>query len=281
MEETERPAVFDQGFYQSVTASFAGLASCMQQVLDVLRLLRCFTFVSVVLQPLCYLRRYRSDLSFDNVYVTASFRQLDEQRRSAGHGGLLPLGPAERRGLVEPCGARVLPDELRQVTSGALQVVSAALLSFALLVVDVSLFRVLDAVARHGFTRLHVAGAHRVEVSVGGDSMVARLLRKTVAAFNSSSSLNIDSDTRTCTVPPAALRPAVYLSCAGCVLLGALLCLLQVYTNRLQRVIAARYHPDLEERRVLFLYTLLAHRKRIIRRRGARQEDEPERHVRF
>lgn len=38
------------------------------------------------------------------------------------------------------------------------------------------------------------AGSHQVNIRVGGASMMARLLRKTVAAFNSSSSLNIHTD---------------------------------------------------------------------------------------
>lgn len=49
---------------------------------------------------------------------------------------------------------------------------------------------------RSGFLGNEVlsAGSHQVHISVGGDSMMARLLRKTVSAFNSSSTLNIQAD---------------------------------------------------------------------------------------
>ncbi|XP_062294352.1 E3 ubiquitin-protein ligase DCST1 [Scomber scombrus] len=283
-EQQQQQMVLDQNFTETISGSFSRLSASTQQLLDVLQLLRCFTFVTVFTQALGYLLRYRKDLGFDNVYVTASFRRLDARRRRAGRRCLLPLSPADRRRLVDPCSPAVLPDELRQVSSGVLQVLSVSLLSAALLAIDISLFRVLDAVGRHGFTRLRLAAAQRVEVSVGGASMMARLLRKTVAAFNSSSSLRVDSDTRVCARLPSLLPASVYVSCACCVLLAALLSLLQVYTNRLRRLIAARFHPDTEHRRVLFLYTLqmhrrrTAHRKRIIGQRcghlccGRRQE---------
>lgn len=284
MEQQQQQTVLDQNFTETISGSFVRVSAAAQQLLDVLQLLRCFTCVTVFTQALGYLLRYRKDLGFDNVYVTASFRRMDARRRRAGRRCLLPLSPADRRRLVEPCGPAVLPRELRQVSSGALQVLTASLLSAALLAVDVCLFRVLDAVGRHAFTRLRLDAAHRVEVSVGGASMMARLLRKTVAAFNSSSSLHVDSDTRVCARPPTLLPAGVYVSCASVLLLAALLCLLQVYTNRLRRLIAACFHPDTEHRRVLFLYTLqmhrrrTAHRKRIIGQRcghlccGRRQE---------
>ncbi|GAA6232411.1 DC-STAMP domain-containing protein 1 [Lates japonicus] len=86
--------------------------------------------------------------------------------------------------------------------------------------------------------------------------MMARLLRKTISAFNSSSIRHIHTDNQGCVSPPSSLSAAVYVSCVCCVLLVALCSLLQVYTNRLRRVIAASYHPQREKKRVQFLYNL-------------------------
>ncbi|MEQ2205106.1 hypothetical protein XENOCAPTIV_025614 [Xenoophorus captivus] len=46
--------------------------------------------------------------------------------------------------------------------------------------------------------------------------------------------------------PPSSLSAEVYVSCAVCVLLLALFSCLQVYTNRLRRVITAFYHPKVQ-----------------------------------
>uniref|UniRef100_A0A672HX66 Dendritic cell-specific transmembrane protein-like domain-containing protein n=1 Tax=Salarias fasciatus TaxID=181472 RepID=A0A672HX66_SALFA len=64
-----------------------------------------------------------------------------------------------------------------------------------------------------------------------------------------------------CVSPPTLLPVTVYVSCVGCVLLMALFSLLQVYTNRLRRVIAAFYYPKREKRRILFIYNLQLHRR--------------------
>ncbi|XP_042083925.1 uncharacterized protein LOC121815763 isoform X2 [Haplochromis burtoni] len=73
--------------------------------------------------------------------------------------------------------------------------------------------------------------------------MMARLLRTTISAFNSSSTLNIQSDNQECMSPPSTLSAEVYVRCVCCVLLVALFSCLQIYTNRLRHVIAAFYNP--------------------------------------
>eukprot|EP00066_Takifugu_rubripes_P003320 XP_003965810.2 PREDICTED: DC-STAMP domain-containing protein 1-like [Takifugu rubripes] len=87
--------------------------------------------------------------------------------------------------------------------------------------------------------------------------MMARLLRKTVSAFNSSSSITINTDNLECVSPPSSLSAGVYVKCVCCVLMAVLFSCLQVYTNRLRRVIAAFYFPEREKKRIVFLYNLM------------------------
>ncbi|XP_036929080.1 E3 ubiquitin-protein ligase DCST1 isoform X5 [Acanthopagrus latus] len=226
-----------------------------------------FTFITIFTQ------QYRRDVRFDNIYITTYFRQIDARRRRAGKLCLLPLKQPEKKKLIDPWSPAVHLDELQQVTSGVFQLLSVSLLSAVLLTVDFSLFHVLDIVSRHTFTQFNLTSSHQVDIRVGGASMMARLLRKTVSAFNSSSSLDIHTDNQVCVSPPSSLSAGVYVSCVCGVLLVALFSCLQVYTNRLRRVIAAFYHPQREKKRVLFLYNLQlqrrissADRKRIIMR---------------
>ncbi|XP_044186023.1 E3 ubiquitin-protein ligase DCST1 [Thunnus albacares] len=276
-QRQQRQAVLDQDFTDAVRGSFGRLTAATQQLLDVLQILRSLTFITIFTQAFGYLRRYRRDVGFDNVYVTTYFKQMDAGRKRAGRRCLLPLSQSERRTLTEPWSPKILPEELRHVASGVFQVISVSLLSVVLLTVDFSLFHVLDVVSRHTVTRFNLTSSHQVDIRVGGASMMARLLRKTVAAFNSSSSLRIDADNRMCVSPPSSLPAGVYVSCVCCVLLAALFSCLQVYTNRLRRVIAAFYHPEREKKRVLFIYNLQiqrricsADRKRIISQRRSR-----------
>ncbi|XP_035463794.2 E3 ubiquitin-protein ligase DCST1 isoform X5 [Scophthalmus maximus] len=269
--------VVDEQFTQSVTRSFQKLTTVMEKLLDVLQLLLSFTFISLFTSAFSYLRQYRRDVRFDNVYITTYFRQIDSRRRGAGKRCLLPLTRSERRKFIDPGSLRIHPDEWRQVTAGVFQVLSVSLLCVVLLTVDFSLVHVLDIVSRHTVTHFNLSSSHQVNIKVGGASMMARLLRKTVSAFNSSSDLHIHTHNRGCVAPPSSLSAGVYVSCVCCVLLVALFTCIQVYSNRLRRVIAAFYHPQREKRRVLFLYNLQIQRrifsmdrKRIITRgRGA------------
>nr|XP_020474373.1 DC-STAMP domain-containing protein 1 [Monopterus albus] len=303
-------ALMDQEFTQCVTASFQKLTTTMGQAVNVLQLLLSFTFVTIFIQAFGYVRQYRRDIGFDNVYITTYFRQIDTRRRKAGKRCLLPLKPSEKKKFINPWSLRIYPDELKAVMSSWCQVLYVSMLCVILLTVDFALFHVLDIVSRHTFTQLNVtsghqvdikvggtsmmarllqktvsafnsssnlhihtdnqgcvfppsllaanvpAGGHQVDIKVGGTSMMARLLQKTVSAFNSSSNLHIHTDNQGCVFPPSLLAANVYVSCVCCVLLVALLSCLQVYTNRLRRVIAAFYHPKREKKRILFLYNL-------------------------
>ncbi|KAF7226473.1 E3 ubiquitin-protein ligase DCST1 isoform X1 [Nothobranchius furzeri] len=266
-------SLLDQNFTQSVTDSFLTLTRTMGQVLNTLQLLLSFTFITVFIQGFSYLLSYRTDIYFDNVYITSYFKKIDARRKRAGKHFLLPLKKSERKEFIFPWSPKIYPEELKQVMAGVIQLLSISLLCVVLLTVDFALFRVLDVISRHTFTQFNVTSGHQVNINVGGDSMVARLLRTTISGFNSSSDVNIHSDNRECVSPPSALPISVYVSCVSCVLLLALFSCFQVYTNRLRRVIAAFYHPKREKKRVLFLYNLqlhkrisFPHRKKIISR---------------
>ncbi|XP_012712131.2 E3 ubiquitin-protein ligase DCST1 [Fundulus heteroclitus] len=264
-EEEQQPVLdgvlLDQAFTQAVRRSFQNLTRTMEQVMNVLQLLLSFTFITVFIQAFQYLCSYRRNIMFDNLYITSYFRRIDDRRRRAGKRFLLPLRKSERKAFIAPTSLKIFPQELKQVTPGAFQVLSILLLSVVLLAVDSALVRVLDIISRHTFTQFNVTSGYHVDIKVGGDSMMARLLRTTISGFNSSSELNVHSDNRACMSPPTPLPAEVYVSCVGCILLVALFSCLQVYTNRLRRLIAAFYHPKREKKRVLFLYNLQLHRR--------------------
>ncbi|XP_030606486.1 E3 ubiquitin-protein ligase DCST1 [Archocentrus centrarchus] len=264
-EEEQQPvlggAPVDQTFTDTVKASFQKLTSTTGRVLDILQLLLSFTFIIIFTQAFGYLRHYRRDIFFDNVYITSYFREIDARRQKAGKRFLLPLKKSEKKKLIDPRSLKMYPGEVTQVISGVFQVLMVSLLSVVLLTVDFSLFHVLDIISRHTFTQFNVTSSHQFDIRVGGDTMMARLLRTTISAFNSSSSLNIQSDNQECMSPPSMLSAEVYVSCVCCVLLMVLLSCLQVYTNRLRRVIAASYNPEREKTRIVFLYHLQIHKR--------------------
>ncbi|KAM4736516.1 E3 ubiquitin-protein ligase DCST1 [Anableps anableps] len=238
--------LLEQVFTQAVRESLQNLTKTMAQVMKVLQLLLSFTFITIFIQAVQYLWSYRKNITFDNVYITSYFRRIDERRRQAGKRFLLPLRKSERNKFIAPLSLKIYPEELKQVTSGGIQVLSISLVSIVLLAIDFTLGHVLDIISRHTFTQFNMTSSHHVDIKVGGDSMMARLLRTMITGFNSSSELNVQSDNRACMSPPSFLSAEVYMSCVACVLLVALFSCLQVYTNRLRRVIAAFYNPKVQ-----------------------------------
>ncbi|KAF7645204.1 hypothetical protein LDENG_00208470, partial [Lucifuga dentata] len=228
---------------EPVKRSFLRLTTGMERVLDVLQLLLSFTFITFFTAAFGYVRHYRRDICFDNVYVTTYFRQIDARRRKAGKRCLLPLNKSERKKIVNPCSPKIHHDEFKPVMAGVFQFLSVSLLTVVLLSVDLTVFHVLDIVSRHTFTQFNISSSHQVDIKVGGATMMSRLLRKMVKAFNSSSSLDIQSDNLKCVARPSSLSVGVYVSCVCVMLLLLLFSCVQVYTNRLRRVIAAFYHP--------------------------------------
>ncbi|CAB1334232.1 unnamed protein product [Coregonus sp. 'balchen'] len=169
---------------------------------------------------------------------------------------LLPLKKAERGLFINPRSLYMHPSELKQVMAGLLQVVSLAVFVCVLLAVDMVLYRIFDIIRRHTFTEFSLTSSHHIDIKVGGQSMMAKLLRKTIGAFNTSSNLDMQSSNQR-----MALTTEDYLWSFVPLMMMALMCCLQVYSNRLRRVIAAFYFPKREKRRALFLYNLQIQRR--------------------
>ncbi|XP_056300626.1 disintegrin and metalloproteinase domain-containing protein 12-like [Pseudoliparis swirei] len=217
-------AVLEEEFTQAVRGSFLKLTAAMEEVLRLLQLLLSFSFITIFTQGFRYLLQYRRDILFDNLYITTYFRQIDARRRRAGQRCILPLRRSEKKNLIDPWSLKVHEEERGGLSSGVLQLLSVSLLSLLLVFVDVSLVHVLDIVSTHTFTQFNLTSSHKVDIRVGGASMMARLLRKTVSAFNSSSILSVQTDNKGLfESPPEAVCSIP--SCSGIIAFNASLSL--------------------------------------------------------
>ncbi|XP_035529107.1 E3 ubiquitin-protein ligase DCST1 [Morone saxatilis] len=105
----------DQEFTEAVRGSFQKLTTTMKQLLNVMQLLLSFTFITIFTQAFGYLRQYRHDVRFDNIYITTYFRQIDARRRKMGKHCLLPLKQSEKKKFINPWSLKIHPEELKQV----------------------------------------------------------------------------------------------------------------------------------------------------------------------
>ncbi|RXN30367.1 DC-STAMP domain-containing 1 [Labeo rohita] len=215
LEKLEQQSVFGvdilQDFSKELSRVFQEKTIIAEKIAGVINFLLSFTFITVFTSAFGYVRQYCRNIHFDNVYITTYFRQIDARRMGA---------------IV-----------------GFLQVASLALFVCVLLAVDGILYNIFDLIRRHTFTTYSVTGVHHIDIVIGGDSMLARLLRKTIGAFNTSSNLDVQSSNFQCLPQPHPLSQSNYFWIFIPLLLMCLMCCLQVYTNRLRRVITAFYFP--------------------------------------
>ncbi|CAM2108406.1 unnamed protein product [Caretta caretta] len=273
---------------EEVTSHVHQQSARLGQTISVLRLLLSCTFLFIFIAAFSYTNHYNHDIRFDNLYVTTYFRQLDARRWKQKKRTLLPLRRAEVSGVIFPCRLAVQPPELKSLMLELLECIPPLLFLLLAWGLDHVLYTMFSVIRHHSFVQYSFRSSHHLEVRVGGHSLLARLLRSTIGALNTSSEMALESTNLACLPQPQAMTQSDYL--ASCLPLGALvlLCLGQVYAYRLRRIIAAFYFPKAlpsgqrEKKRVLFLYNeLLRKRQAFVRLQGRRIARRARRHQAF
>ncbi|XP_012514259.1 PREDICTED: DC-STAMP domain-containing protein 1 isoform X1 [Propithecus coquereli] len=258
----------------------------LEQALGLLHVLLSCTFLLVLHASFSYMDSYNQDIRFDNVYISTYFCQIDERRKQLGKRTLLPLRKAEEKTVIFPCKPTIQASEMRNVVRELLETLPVLLLLLVLCGLDWALYSIFDTIRHHSFLEYSFHSSHKLEVKVGGDSMLARLLRKTIGALNTSSETVMKSNNMPCLPQPVGLDARAYWRAALPTGLLLCLCLLQAFGYRLRRVIAAFYFPKREKKRILFFYNDLLKKRAAftkLRRaaivRQARQQKAPRHHL--
>ncbi|NXD86930.1 DCST1 ligase, partial [Halcyon senegalensis] len=136
---------------------------------------------------------------------------------------------------------------------------------------DHTLFSMLSIIQQHSFVQYSFRSSHHLAVNVTGTSLMAQLLRSTIGTLNTSSDTQLETSNLACLPQPRGMTRQQYVETCLPLAVLVLLCLLQVYTYRLRRVIAAFYFPKREKSRVLYFYNkLLRQRHNFVRRQQKR-----------
>ncbi|XP_078789793.1 DC-STAMP domain-containing protein 2 isoform X2 [Oryzias latipes] len=98
------------------------------------------------LRAVRYRRRYLRDLNFDNIYITAQFRELDELLSSGGGASVLPLTRREANTYITPRSLQLSFRERHAVLVGVASVLRHTLMGGLLVVLDYLVFWILDQV---------------------------------------------------------------------------------------------------------------------------------------
>ncbi|XP_053327218.1 E3 ubiquitin-protein ligase DCST1-like [Spea bombifrons] len=226
----------------------------MRKVGSFVRVVISCTFVFIFISAYKYCHQYNTNIRFDNAYVTTYFRQIDARRRKRNKRHLLPLRKGERKSFVFPWNPAVQDLEMKTTMMEFFQCVPMLTFLILALTTDWILYHLFQIIRKHSHISYVFSSHHKLEVLVGGDTFISKILRRTIGNLNSSSATMHLSNNTMCLLNPIRMSVEGYLwSCLPVVGLLSL-CFVQVYIGRLRRVIAAFFFPKREKRRVLFLY---------------------------
>ncbi|XP_062488293.1 E3 ubiquitin-protein ligase DCST1 isoform X1 [Pezoporus occidentalis] len=260
---------------EEVTSHFQEHSARLGQTFSIFRLVLSFSFILVFITAFSYTKQYCQDISYDNLYITTYFRQIDARRRKERKRTLLPLLRAEASAFIFPCRPMVQPLELQNMVLELLECIPPLLFLLLACAMDHVLVSMLSAIQQHSFVQYSFHSSHHLSIHVMGRSLMAQLLRSTIGTLNTSSDTLLETSNLVCLPRPRSMSQHQYLSSCLPLAVLVLLCLAQVYIYRLRRVIAAFYFPKREKSRVLYLYNKLLQqrldfiqrqRKRIVQR---------------
>nr|XP_033781337.1 E3 ubiquitin-protein ligase DCST1 [Geotrypetes seraphini] len=276
----------EQSMFVGVNISKAKLSDDIQEAIDirksrfnrvvaVIQVLVSCSFIFLFCSAFSYANKYNVDICHDNIYITTYFKQIDARRKKQKKRTLLPLRNGEISGFIFPLSPKVQGPEVMSTVLSLIQTLPLAMLLFILCGTDYILFKLFNLIRKHSFIEYAFSSRHHLEVDVGGAGLLAKLLRGTIGALNTSSEMIVESNNLHCLPKSHAMSSKDYL--LACLPMGCLFLLsfIQVYVCRLRRAVASFYFPKREKRRVLFLYNetmrkrisfISFQRKRIMRR---------------
>ncbi|KAM4736455.1 DC-STAMP domain-containing protein 2 [Anableps anableps] len=199
------------------------------------------------LRAVMYRRKYLRDLSFDNFYINAQFKELDQQVASKGGVSVLPLRRKEAQTYVTPLSLRLTHRERRALLGGVASVLRHLAVGGLLAAVDFLVFWVLDQVYHQVKADVVARAPMQVAVRVNGSGYASDIFRDLVASFDVLQRGNVTVISTKCLVGP--LQPDKGTN----ILLGFLLGLALIvslsggFVRRLRRVICAAYYPEREQ----------------------------------
>ncbi|NXG57845.1 DCST2 protein, partial [Hemiprocne comata] len=229
---------------------------------DILALFTHFSFLAIAymyLQALRYRRRYLRDETFDNVYITRRFVELDMRCAEQGKPTVLPLSARESGRYILPGGLWLSRGEQRRYGLELVGVLRHVVLGLSIILADYSLFWLLDLVQHHLQGEIVARGEQHPPCQSSTHHAGAAPL----GAFLSGGFGVMCVPGLSLWDPPTApVVLGIRLLYGTCIFIAVF----GTHVARLRRLVCATYYPSREQERVAYLHsTILARRVGLVR----------------
>ncbi|KAM9309176.1 DC-STAMP domain-containing protein 2 [Pholidichthys leucotaenia] len=211
-----------------------------------------------------YRRQYLHDISFDNIYITTQFKDLDQRAASVGGASVLPLTRREATAYITPLSLQLTAKERRAVMVGVVSVLKHLVVGGIVVALDFLVFWILDQVRHQVSEDIVVRAPMTLMVQVDGAGYAADIYRDLVSAFNVLQHGNITVVTRKCLPDPSEPNYATCFTLGFLLGLALLVSVVGGLVQRCRRLICAWYHPEREQERIRFLHQKIIDERRAV-----------------
>uniref|UniRef100_A0A8C0ULU7 DC-STAMP domain containing 2 n=1 Tax=Cyanistes caeruleus TaxID=156563 RepID=A0A8C0ULU7_CYACU len=229
--------------------------------------LELFSYMSILAilylcyQAMRYQRRYLRDDTFDNIYITRRFVELDLRCAEEGRPTVLPLSARERGRYIPPGALWLSKRERRQYGLQLFGFLRHVLLGLSIILADYSIFWLLD-LFRHQLSAEIIARApSTMNISVNGTGYTSEIFQDLVSAFNTLQEGKVSVLSQVCLIEPVEPNHSTYVTIGILYGVWLFICIFGSYMARLRRAVCAAYFPSREQERVAFLHNIIRARR--------------------
>ncbi|KAK3587858.1 hypothetical protein CHS0354_019729 [Potamilus streckersoni] len=236
------------------TGIFIHLIRFMEKVLSL-------TLILLFLQSFWYVRNYLARDSYDNIYITKRFKDLDQERKESGLSFVLPLKKKEKKLYIDTSSWRITSVEIGHSKFGLAQIGMHFLLCLCVLFFDYLLYYVLDLLKRHGKVNIQYKGNAKFQVNVDGTGFVAVFYRELIQGLNINESYIGELNLTECLPDPSMPDSSNIFVYIVLYLVAVFFVFMKECALRARRKITAYYYPRQEEARIQYLHKLIQHKR--------------------
>ncbi|KAK3587860.1 hypothetical protein CHS0354_019731 [Potamilus streckersoni] len=232
--------------------------------IHVIRLMEKFlslTLILLFLQSFWYVRNYLARDSYDNIYITKHFKDLDQERKECGLSCVLPLKKKEKKLYIDTSSWRITLVEISHGKFGLAQIGMHCLLCLCVLLFDYLLYYVIDLLKRHGNVNIQYKGNAKFQLNVDGTGFVAIFYRELIQGLNINESYIGELNLTECLPDPSMPDSSNIFVYIVLYFVAVFFVLMKECALRVRRKITAYYYPRQEEARIQYLHKLIRHKR--------------------
>ncbi|RLV87509.1 hypothetical protein DV515_00015638 [Chloebia gouldiae] len=208
-----------------------------------------------------YRRRYLRDDTFDNVYITRRFVELDLRCAEQGKPTVLPLSSLERGRYIPPGALWLSKRERRQYGLQLFSFLRHTLLGLSIILADYSIFWLLDLFRHQLSVEIIAKAPSTITISINGTGYTSAIYQDLVSAFNVLQEGEVSVLSQVCLIEPVEPDHSTYITIGILYGIWLFISVFGSYVARLRRAVCAAYFPSREQERLAFLHNIIRARR--------------------